>query len=70
LIRQINAGKSVGATECLRSLLSDNLTLLKTHVSADTVLKFVDLIADKGPKQQVWHCLSSYSAPTCFMHAH
>jgi hypothetical protein len=37
LIRQINAGQGVGATECLRKLIGDNLSLLKTHVNSDTV---------------------------------
>ena len=60
LIRQINAGKFVGATECLRKLLSDNFELLRSHVNEGTVKKFLELIADKGPKAQV-PPLSSHS---------
>jgi hypothetical protein len=58
----VNAGLDVGATTCLRALLSDNLTLLKTHVGADTVHKFVELVADVGPKPQYMRFFSDISS--------
>jgi hypothetical protein len=56
-IRQINAGKIVGATSCLLELLSNNAELLEKNVDQDSLLKFLELIEDKGPKPQVAFCV-------------
>lgn len=44
-------GDEVGAEDCLRSLVSNNLELLESRVDRCTLAKFVQLIADKGPKE-------------------
>jgi hypothetical protein len=53
IIRQVNTSANIGATACLRHLLSDNITLLRTYVDAATVQKFTELISDRGPVPQV-----------------
>ena len=52
IIRQINAGTEVGATDCLRRLLSNNMSLLNSYVDADTVRIMSELISDRGPEPQ------------------
>jgi hypothetical protein len=47
----MQVGDEVGAEDCLRALVSNNLELLESGVDQKTLARFVQLIADKGPKE-------------------
>ena len=44
-------GDEVGAEDCLRSLVSNNLVLLESCVDQETLERFVSLIGQKGPNR-------------------